>query len=281
MVSIIILSYNTKSLLYSCLSSLYEHLHGFDFEVIVFDNASSDHSVQMVQKEFAKANVVESKENFGFAKGNNLGAQQARGDYLIFLNSDTKVLDNSIKDMIAVMTKDEAIGVMGGRLASQEGVSEPSFGKSLSILGILLMLFGKKGFRLNTQYDTPTQVDWVSGGFMLTRKDLFDKLGGFDEHFFMYIEDMEFCYRVKKLGYAVYYYPNTKVVHLGQGSSNRTFAIIHIYKGLPYFFRKHKGYFQYLLVMTLLRLKAMIAILIGTITKNAYLATTYKQAIRF
>lgn len=281
MVSIIILSYNTKTLLYSCLSSLYEHLHGFDFEVIVVDNASSDESAQMVKKDFVKAKVIENKENMGFAKGNNLGAKHAKGTYLVFLNSDTKVLDNSMKDMIKTMIKDEVVGVMGGRLASQNGISEPSFGKSLSLLGIVHMLFGRKGFRINTQYQTVTQVDWVSGGFMMTRKELFDKIGGFDEHFFMYIEDMEFCYRVKKIGYDIYYYPNTKVVHLGQGSSNRSFAIIHIYKGLPYFFRKHKGYFQYLVVMALLRLKATVAILVGTVTKNVYLVTTYKQAIKF
>ena len=116
---------------------------------------------------------------------------------------------------------------------------------------------------------------------MLVRKDLFTKLDGFDEYFFMYIEDMEFCYRVKKLGYAVYYYPKTKVIHLGYGSSNRSFAIIQIYKGLPYFFKKHKGYIQYLLVIILLRLKAIIAILIGVLTKNTYLVKTYKQAMEF
>lgn len=280
MVSIIILSYNTKTLLYSCLSSLYEHLHGFDFEVIVVDNASTDDSIKMVKKEFLKVKLVESKENLGFAKGNNLGAERAQGNYLIFLNSDAKVLDNSIKDMVMGMATDEAIGVIGGSLESQEGVREPSFGKSLSLLGIVLMLFGRKGFRINPEYHTITQVDWVSGGFMMTRKDLFRKLRGFDEHFFMYIEDMEYCYRVKKLGYVVYFYPNAKVAHLGQGSSNRSFAITHIYKGLPYFFLKHKGYFQYLLVISLLRLKAITAILIGTLTKNTYLVTTYKKAIK-
>lgn len=281
MVSLIILSYNTKELLKSCLSSVYDKLHDIDFEIIVVDNASSDDSAHMIKKNFPKVKLIESKVNLGFAKGINKGSRYAKEEYLLFLNSDTTVLDNSIKEMIKFIEANSSIGVVGGRLINKDHRVESSFGDNLSIIGICQMLFGGRGLRSSRKVNSPSPVDWVSGGFMLVRKTLFEKLGGFDENFFMYIEDMEFCFRIKKLGFSVYYYPQTNVVHLGQGSSNRSFAILQIYKGLPYFFKKHKGILQYLLVITLLRIKAILAILVGMMTNNLYLVRTYRQAMKF
>jgi GT2 family glycosyltransferase len=124
-----------------------------------------------------------------------------------------------------------------------------------------------------------TSVDWVSGGFMLIRASVFKKLGGFDEHFFMYIEDMELCYRLKKAGLKVIYYPEAKAKHVGQASSNRTFAIINIFKGISYFYKKHRSLIEYYIVKSLLMIKALIAIFIGIVSGNAYLRRTYKQAL--
>ena len=123
------------------------------------------------------------------------------------------------------------------------------------------------------------KVDWVSGGCMMIKKSLFEKLRGFDEHFFMYIEDMELCFRAKKLGLPTYFYPNIKLVHKALGSSNRSFAIINIYKGILYFYSKHKTYLEYLAAKTMLIVKAKILILVGTLTLNQALKDRYKKAI--
>ena len=142
MVSIIILSYNTKSLLRSCLSSLLEHLRGFGFEILVFDNASSDGSVQMIKKEFTKAKVIESQENLGFAKGCNLGAKNSKGKYILFLNSDTQVLDNGFISMIEFMDKNPKVAILGGKLENSAGSIQPSAGKFYTLYNLIIMLLG-------------------------------------------------------------------------------------------------------------------------------------------
>lgn len=113
----------------------------------------------------------------------------------------------------------------------------------------------------------------------MIRSDLFKKLSGFDEKFFMYMEDMELCYRGKLLGADTYFYHNITIVHKELGSSNRTFAILNIYNGLLYFYKKHKGNVGYFTIKLLLVTKALIAILVGILTNNNYLKLTYRKAL--
>jgi GT2 family glycosyltransferase len=142
------------------------------------------------------------------------------------------------------------------------------------------MLFGREKVELLMQKsDKEQETDWVSGGFMVVRSDIFKKVKGFDEHIFMYTEDMELCYRVKKAGYKIYYVPSSTVRHEGQGSSDRSFAVINIYKGIKYFYKKHRSSPAYILVRILLLIKASLAIIIGFMTGNKKLVTTYIQAL--
>lgn len=115
---------------------------------------------------------------------------------------------------------------------------------------------------------------------MMMRQEIFRKLKGFDEHFFMYMEDMEICFRAKKLGFSTYFYPNVNVLHKELGSSNRTFAIVHIYEGLLYFYKKHRSVFEYRLVRGLLLIKALLMILLGYVVRNSYLTSAYRKALR-
>ena len=276
--SIIILSYNTQELLKQCLTSIFKHIHGIQFEVIIVDNNSHDGSVEMVKKNFPKVLLIENKENAGFAKGANVGAQKARGEYLLFLNSDTTMIDQGVRNMISYMEKYPGVAIVGGNLQNHEGGTSKSFGEFLTLPEVILMLFFDRGRKKDRKTVSP--VEWVSGGYMLVRAAVFDKIGGFDEHFFMYLEDMELCYRVKKDGLNVVYYPDAKVKHVGQGSSNRSFAIVNIYRGLQYFYKKHRSLPEYLLLKFLLVDKAVSAILAGSLTGNRYLITTYKKALR-
>lgn len=278
MVSIIILSYNTKELLRLCLTSVYEKLKNIPFEVIVVDNASKDGSLDMIQKEFVKVRLIQNKTNVGFAKGVNRGAKNAKGEYLLFLNSDAQIKDDTIKHMAALLEKTPSIGIVGGKLENIDGTTSQSYGSFYTIPSIISLLFLGQLKNLPS-LSKKVLVDWVSGGFMLVRKSVFKQLHGFDEHFFMYVEDIEFCYRAKKKGYGVQFIPDAKAIHRAQGSSDRSFAIINIYKGLLYFYKKHKPFWEYVIVKILLGAKAIIAMIIGVLTFNSNLIKTYRKAL--
>lgn len=280
MVSIVILSFNTSKLLYECLRSTQKALSTFDHEIIVVDNLSQDDSVEMVKREFKEVKLIQNTKNEGFAKGCNLGAKHAKGKYLLFLNSDTEMKIDSLSGMVAILDKDENVAVVGGLLKNFDGTSQRSFGPFYGIKEVVLMLFGGEKAELTFHHkNDASAVDWVSGGFMMVRKEIFDTIHGFDEHFFMYIEDMELCYRIKKRGYAVIHDPKSSVSHLGQGSSNKGFAIVHIYKGLRYFYKKHKDVVSYAILVCLLYLKGWSAILIGGLKGDRTLVTTYQKAL--
>lgn len=287
--SIIILSFNTKDLTIKCLESIIKQykkqLEKEEFETIIVDNGSTDDSVGAIsnfQSLISNLQLIENKENLGFSKGNNVGAKKAKGKYLFFLNSDTEVLDRGLLQMINFLEENPMIGVLGARLINLDGSDQKSVGRFYHLGNVFLMLFG--GERLGLLRSAPKNalnVDWVSGASMMVRQNIFERLGGFDEEFFMYMEDLELCYRVKKEGFKVYFYPYIKILHKQLGSSNKSFAIINIYKGLIYFYKKHKNIIEYVLLKTMLDFKAFILIVFGSITHNIYLSNTYKKAIKF
>jgi GT2 family glycosyltransferase len=278
MVSVIILSYNTKDLLKQCLQAVEKKLSKIEIEIVVLDNASKDDSVAMIRREFPTIKLIESSKNLGFAKGVNRAAQIAEGEYFLFLNSDATLQDEGLKDMLDILEHDKSVGAIGGALLHSDGKTSESYGRFYFLPELLRLLFLPKNAKSQI-VNKKTSVDWVSGGFMLIRASVFKKLGGFDEHFFMYIEDMELCYRLKKAGLKVIYYPEAKAKHVGQASSNRTFAIINIFKGISYFYKKHRSLIEYYIVKSLLMIKALVAIFIGIVSGNAYLRRTYKQAL--
>lgn len=290
LLSIIILSFNTKTLTIKCLQSLIrrykKELENKEFEIIVVDNGSSDNTVATIQQfnhrlsgipqwrdnsTINKIKVIKNEKNYGFSKGNNIGAEEAKGRYLFFLNSDTQIKDKGLLGMVNFLDSHKNIGILGGGLEA---------GKFYNLFNVFLMLIG--GERLGLDRFSPKKeapVDWVSGASFMIRKDLFSKLGGFDENLFMYMEDVEICFRAKKRGALTYFYPKLAIVHKRQGSGNREFAILNIYKGLLYFYKKHSSPMQYLIVKSLLTIKAYIAIAIGEILENRNLASTYRKAI--
>lgn len=288
--SIIILSYNTKELLKNCLASILSSIDGkFLYEVIVVDNASTDGSLQEIQNLklkvkslSSKLKIIENKENVGFARGCNIGARRSKGKYILFLNSDTQVLDQGFVSMVDFLDKNPKIAVLGGKLHNADGSIQPSSGKFYNLFNLFIMLLGLE--RLGFLRSSPTKiqkVDWVSGACMMVRSDVFGQLCGFDEKLFMYVEDMEICFRGKLLGFSTYFYPFLRLTHKSLGSSNRTFAIINIYKGILYFYSKHKTRLEYLIVKTLLIVKGEILILIGVLTFNSDLRDRYRKAISY
>lgn len=281
MVSIIILSYNTKDLLKQCLTALFEQISAKEAEVIVVDNASSDGTVTMLNKEFKQVQVIENDSNVGFSKGCNIGASHAKGDYILFLNSDTLLSQNPLPVMMEIFTNHEKVGVVGGLLKNADGSLQRSYGAFYSLHNVFVLLFqGEQGELKKFHPDTTKRVDWVSGGFMLVAADVFRQVKGYNEAYFMYIEDMDLCFRIKKAGFHVWFTPDAIVKHVGHGSSNRTFAIVQIYKGLQIFYKQQASRLQYYLLKVLLFTKAMSALVVGLVTGNKQLTSTYSMALR-
>ncbi|MEK7605391.1 MAG: glycosyltransferase family 2 protein [Patescibacteria group bacterium] len=281
MVSLVILSYNKRDLTAECLTTVFKHIPAREAEVIVVDNASTDDSVAYIKKNFPKVKLIENNRNAGFAGGCNVGAKHAKGDYLLFLNNDAKLSDNPLTAMIEAFSTHPDAGIVGGLLVNHNGSLQRSFGAFYTVINVAYLLFaGESGELKRFQSKGVNATDWVSGGFMLIRRDVFEKVKGFNESYFMYIEDMDLCYRVKKAGFAVYNTPHARVEHLGQGSTNKTFAIVHIFEGLQIFYKQQRSILEYYMIKLLLFIKASISLLVGLVTFNKYLITTYYAALK-
>lgn len=282
-VSLIILTYNSEKYIDGLLRDLTEkykkELKNKQIEIIIADNASSDKTV-LKAKSFKEVIVVENGGNFGFAKGNNLAAKKAHGNTLIFLNPDTKIIGGNIFNLTEEFRNPD-VGVVGGKIQNSSGGRELSCGKEYNWFNILLLSMGlEEVFGVRFAPDRRKEVDFVSGAFLAINRFLYEKVNGFDEHYFMYIEDADLCYRIKKEGFRVIFSEAATIQHVGQGSSNRTFAIINIYKGLLYFQKKHKGILSFKLVRFFLKTKASLLVLCGKVRNNQYLVSTYEEALK-
>lgn len=289
LISVITLNYKKENLTLACIESLHtqfkEEFEKDLVELIIVDNASGGDGVKILQNEVSKKkykniHLIESNENRGFGKGCNLGASRAKGEYLLFLNNDTVVKDSGILKMAKYLEVNKNIAILGGQLRNVDGSLQPSAGAFYTLLKAIMLLLGMQKFGLLDKSPKEiSKVDWVKGGLLMIRKNIFEKLKGFDENIFMYTEDMELCYRAKLKGFETFFYPNTYVLHAEHGSTNRTFAIVNIYKNLLYFYKKHRNFLEYLILKTLLISKAYLLIIIGLLTKNKYLTQTYKEAL--
>lgn len=279
--SIIILSFNTKKLTLDCIRSIFKiykkNIEDKEIEIIISDNNSKDGTIEEIEK-IKGVKLVKNQENFGFSKGNNLGERKANGKYVLFLNSDTQIKDNGFLKMIKFMDEHEKAGILGAKLTNPDGTSQKSCGNFYTLFNLLFTLFGKD-IIVRKNPNKLEKVEWVSGASLMIRRNIFNKIHGFDEDFFMYVEDMELCYRVIKLGFEIYFYPDIKLIHRQLGSGNRTFAIINTYKGIVLFYKKHLAE-QYYFVKLMLFIKALIALLIGVLVNDSYLKKTYSSALK-
>ena len=285
--SIISINFKNPQLTLESMETLYKsYKKEFDeniYEYIVVDNHSEDNSFKLLSqavKKYHGFHCIESGQNNGFGAGNNLGVTYAKGTYLLFLNNDTQIKGKGISDMVTFLDEHKEAEVVGGELQNFDGTAQASTGKFFSLFPTILFLVGMQ--RLGVTDRNPknvSEVDWVKGACLMIRKALFEKLHGFDQHIFMYTEDMELCYRAKKIGAKVYFYPTDGILHKDHGSSNRTFAIVNIYRNILYFYTKHMPRWQLVFVRMVLISKATILVILGKIIHNQYLSSTYAQAL--
>lgn len=277
--SIIIVNWNTQKLLRDCLGSIFKYTKGLNYEIIVVDNGSADGSVEFIKsltssrvnelknplinnsliKNKIIIKLIKNKNNLGFAKANNQGIRIAKGDYILLLNSDTKITENAFKKMVNFAEAKPKLGIAGPKLINPGDRVQKSTAPFYTLPVTAFSLFGGDRW-LRRSYQQPQQVDWVEGSCFLVKKKVFNQVGLLDEKFFMYVEEMEFCYRSSRAGWQTWYYPEAEVYHLIRGSSaNRQKAVDWIHQGLIYFYQKHFADWQLPVLKCLLRLKAAYA----------------------
>jgi GT2 family glycosyltransferase len=231
-VSIIIVNYNTISLLVDAVDSVFEKTEGIEYEIIVVDNNSTDNSKNIISEKYGnKVIYLALPENIGFGRANNEAAKIAKGRNLFFLNPDTILLNNTVKILSDYLDNNPKAGVCGGNLYDADGNPTNSFARlmALSIFGTINVLFGNLpekmmyGKNINFNYtNKPLKVFYITGADLMIKKNIFNRLHGFDPDFFMYYEEVELEYRVSKAGYKVFSIPYAKIVHLeGKSFSNK------------------------------------------------------------
>lgn len=261
LVSVVVVNWNTRELLARCLESI-RPAAGIACEMIVVDNGSTDGSQAMVRERFAPARLLANADNVGFAQASNQGAAAARGDYVLLLNSDAQLLDGALAALVELAAAQPKAAAVGARLLDIDHTFQashgrfPTLGRELLILsGIGRLLYG--GWYPSSGPDEqlgPQPVEWVGGACMLLRRAAFDAVGGLDEGYFMYAEEMDLCYRLRAAGWEVWYQPAATVLHVGSASS-----VLHaprrealLYRGRVRFFRKHHGAWKAVVLMCLI-----------------------------
>lgn len=233
-VSIIIVNYNTKKLLYDCLKSIYEYTKGISFEVIVSDNGSIDGSLEMLKNDFPQVIIIANNGNLGFGKANNIAARQAKGKYLFFLNSDTILLNNAVKLFYKKAEEKNGKTLLGSYLLNKEKEITISYGNFMTFSSFIRrmaflyfpILLKIRHFFLKQQKEIviEREVDFLSGADLFVSKDIFQKLNGFDEKIFMYCEDEDFCRRALQMNFLSVLITEPQIIHL-EGQSSKVSKI--------------------------------------------------------
>lgn len=251
-VSLIIVHRGGVNMLRDCLNSLEASCSGLSWEAILVDNGSTDGSQRMVMEEFPAMTLLDMQANLGFTKGNNVGIARARGRYIVLLNNDTVALPRCFSQAVRYLDHDRKIGVAGLKLLNEDGSRQlscrrfPSFQQALfNRYSLLTKLFPKnpysRSYLMPDVDDSIRDVDWVSGACMVIRRRVIKQIGGLDERFFMYSEDVDYCLRAWQRGWRVTYLPVGEVYHLiGQTSSRFPFMpLTQRHLSMYKFYKKH------------------------------------------
>ena len=241
--SVVILNYNVRYFLELCLKSVQKAISSIDAEIIVVDNNSEDDSCQMVKKLFPNVILIENKENFGFSKGNNIGVSHAKGEYICILNPDTVVAEDTFIKLLDFSNNKKDLGIVGCRLINGAGEFLPESKRNIPyVKASLFKLLGnpKMYYASLLNQDETGKVDVLVGAFMFLKRELFNKVGGLDEDYFMYGEDIDFSFRVLRAGYQNYYFGDTTIVHFkGESTLRDKHYARRFYGAMQIFYKKH------------------------------------------
>lgn len=255
--SIIVINYKTFELTKNTLLSIFRQIHTWDYEVILVDNASNDGSIESLREFFSeeigkkRLLIIENNDNLGFSRANNIGVNVSRGEYLLFLNSDTEVMAGCLESCLQKMEGDLSIGALGCKVILESGKLDHACKRGFPTPEASLYYFlgwdkkdPKKYGQYNALYlseDEEGEVDALTGAFMMMRRSVFEQVGRFDEDYFMYAEDIDLCYRIKQNGYKIVYYPTACIVHYkgGSGKKRKKGVIYDFHYTMWIFYKKH------------------------------------------
>ena len=284
--SIVIVNYNVKAFLQQALESILKATQSIETEIFVVDNHSVDGSIEMLQTQFPQIDLIQNQDNLGFAKANNQALKKARGEYIWLLNPDTLVQEDTPQKLIEVMEADGKIGLLGCKILNDDGSLQLACRRSFptpwvaftKLLGLANVFPKSKWFgRYNLTHLNPDEayeVEAISGSCMFIRREALEEVGTLDEIFFMYGEDLDWCYRFGQSGWKVYYTPTTSIIHYKGESSKVAMwdTNTHFYKAMDIFTRKHFKTSRRFPIHWVLRLgifaRYMLSIL-SKISKNA------------
>jgi len=274
-VSICIVSWNTRDILKNCLRSIYDKTKKVSYEIIIVDNNSHDGTCEMVKEKFPECILIESSDNLGFVKGNNIAIREAKGRHLLYLNPDTELKTKAIDGMVKFLDKNPEYGAVGCKLVYPDNSIQyvcartfPSPFNQFCFLAMLDRLFlnSKLFSTVEMRYwdhNNSRDIECLCGACILVRKEIIDQLQGFDEEIFMYAEDVDLCFRIKEKGWRIYYLSDEEIMHYAGASSKQHqkiyFSSIMQRESNFYFLNKHFG--------TATARKYLIAILIGSLVR--------------
>jgi len=297
--SIIIVNWNSANYIRNCLSTIYSKTKGIAFEIIIVDNASFDGCAKIIKDEFQDVIYIQSDKNIGFAAANNLGYSVSCGNNLLFLNPDTELYNSAINIMLSYLKTLDQVGAVGCKLLNSDKSLQTSCVQAFpailnQVLGaeFLRKLFPRlKLWGVETLYDgstSPKAVDVVSGACIMIKREIFDKVGQFSTEYFMYSEDVDLCYKIKRLGLKTYFINESKVIHHSGGSTSNNKNMFHstiLRKHSRFiFFQKTKGkkyanIYRYTMSgVSMLRLILLISIFpVWKLSKKNKLSYSFKK----
>lgn len=258
--SIIVVSWNTRELLARCLQSICDTVPPIRHETIVIDNASGDGSADVVAERFPEVTLIRSEKNLGFSAGNNVGLRLASGRYQLLLNPDAELTPDSARRMIEFADAHPKAAFIGPKLLNSDGTLQKNgrmfpglLREALGLTRLYRLIWGYYDRKMGwgrEDFDVTTQVDEVSGACILARKSAIDAVGMLDERFFMYYEETDWCFRMRKAGWEIYYLPEAEVIHhWAAGAKQIGMEGSHIFHRSQYaYFRKHHGIAQALIL---------------------------------
>ena len=231
--SVIIVNYNTADEIRTCIQSVKKYTNGIIYQIIVVDNNSQDHSKAMLKNEFTDIECHFFDYNSGFSIANNYAMERSESEYILLLNPDTFLIENSLKVMLDFMVRNPAVGAVSPVLEDSEGNFQLNMSMfpdlKQQLLDSLYLQSAKKRYSLTENQresiasKIPFEIDWVSGGCIMVRKSIYNEIGGFDEQFYLFGEDVDWCLRIKNGGWDIFCLPNTKVIHIGGASTSKNY----------------------------------------------------------
>ncbi len=271
--SIIIVNWKVKELVRQLLVSIFRYTQGLSFEVFVVDNHSEDGSAEMIKSEFPRVRLMANQENLGFARANNQALRASQGDFLLLLNPDTEVFDDSLVRMAAWLRKHPEIDLASGRVLNPDHSLQRTirhFPTVFSQLMIILKLHhlwpASRPIRwylaTDFDYEKEQEVDQVIGAFFCFRRSVLEKIGFLDERFFLWYEEVDYCLRAKQAGLKIVYHPDFSIIHHGGESFARVFALRkqrYLNQSLLKYARRHWGWGAYLLFLLVSPLSLVLA----------------------